>query len=266
MIRRLAGLAVLALTLAAGSATAQTALRDLCPDRPGKGSPPCILDAGHIQAEIAFADVQRDRQSGVTSDSAAYGDLELRAGLTDRLEFQAAWSPFLSVHQKAAGVSTRETGVGDLTLALRASLKNPDGQGLSIALQPFLSAPTATHGFGAGGWEGGLIAPMSLPLTPDLTLALSPELDVVRDGAGSGTHLAWTAAAGISHGFGPVQLGVELWTTRDDDPAGATTQASFDLTAAWTPSDNIQLDAGLNAGLNHDTPDIEFYAGLARRF
>nr|QQZ49043.1 hypothetical protein JKL49_17735 [Phenylobacterium glaciei] len=70
----------------------------------------------------------------------------------------------------------------------------------------------------------------------------------------------------MSHGFGPVQLGVELWASRDDDPAGATTQASFDLTAAWTPSDNVQLDVGLNAGLNHDTPDIEVYAGLARRF
>ncbi len=263
---RFKGLAFTGLLMVAGPATAQTALRDLCPDRPGKGSPPCILDAGHLQAEIAFADVQRDRQSGVTTDRAAYGDLGLRAGLTDRLEVQAAWSPFLTTHGKASGASTRENGAGDLTLAFRTSLKNPDGQGLSIALQPFVSAPTATHGFGAGGWEGGLIAPMSLPLAPDLALAFSPEVDVVRDGAGRGTHLAWTAAAGVSHGFGPVQLGVELWASRDDDPAGATTQVSFDLTAAWTPTDNIQLDAGVNAGLNHDTPDIELYGGLARRF
>lgn len=265
-MRPLAGLTVVGLLLTTTPAAAQSALRDLCPDRPGKGSPPCILDAGHLQAEIAFADVQRDRQSGVTTDSAAYGDLELRAGLTDRLEVQAAWSPFLTSREKVSGVTARDNGVGDLTLAFRASLKNPDGQGLSIALQPFVSAPTATHGFGAGGWEGGLIAPMSLPITPDLALAFSPEVDVVRDSAGRGTHLAWASAAGVSHGLGPVQLGVELWASRDDDPAGATTQASFDLTAAWTPSDNIQLDGGLNAGLNHDTPDIEIHAGLARRF
>lgn len=263
---RLFGLAFAALILAAGPAGAQTTLRDLCPDRPGKGSPPCILDVGHLQAEIGLADLQRDRQSGVTTDSSAYGDLELRAGLTPRLEAQLAWSPALSTRQRTAGVTTRENGVGDLALALRASLRNPDGQGLSIALQPYVSAPTATRGFGAGGWEGGLIVPMSLPLTPDLAVAFSPELDVVRDSGGRGTHLAWSAAAGVGHGFGPVQVGIELWAGRDDDPSGAVTQASLDLMAAWSPNDDLQLDLGLNAGLNRDTPDLEIYAGLARRF
>jgi hypothetical protein len=91
---------------------------------------------------------------------------------------------------------------------------------------------------------------------------------VARNAAGGGTHLAWSAAAGVAKQFGAANLGVELWGLVDDDPAGSTSQASVDLTAAWIPAEapDLQLDGGVNAGLNRETPQIEAYVGVTRRF
>jgi hypothetical protein len=43
-------------------------------------------------------------------------------------------------------------------------------------------------------------------------------------------------------------------------------QYSFDLDAAWLADNDMQLDGGLNIGLNRATPDLEIYLGVSRRF
>ncbi|HEY3697281.1 transporter [Phenylobacterium sp.] len=256
-------LGVAALMLQAAPAGAAPATRDLCPDRPGKGTPACILDAGRLQLEVGLADAARDRQGGTTTWNEAYGAFELRYGLTRTADLHLSASPWLVERTQGAA---RRSGAGDVVLAVRQALTDPDGAGVQFALQPFVSAPAATHGFGAGGWQGGVIAAVAVPLSGGTSLGLSPELDVVRDAGGGGTHLAWGGAAGVSWGFGPAALGAELWARRDEDPAGSGAQASFDLSAAWTLGEDLQLDAGANAGLTHATPDAEVYLGVSRRF
>jgi hypothetical protein len=59
---------------------------------------------------------------------------------------------------------------------------------------------------------------------------------------------------------------LELQAVRDDDPAGHATEALAGLSFAWQPKSNLQLDMGAVAGLNHASPDVELYLGIARRF
>jgi len=47
---------------------------------------------------------------------------------------------------------------------------------------------------------------------------------------------------------------------------GTVRQYSADASAAYLVSNNVQLDAGANFGLNRNTPDIELYTGIALRF
>jgi hypothetical protein len=238
-------------------------LRDLCAQRPGKATPPCILDAGHLQIESGLADAVFQRHGGQHEDTYSFGASELRLGLTPRLELEAGWTPLI-VDTVRGG--QRVTGAGDAALGVLAALTDPDGKGAAVSLQGFVTAPTATHGLGAGGWTGGLRLPAAIPLTDSLSLGLTPEIDVLRNASGGGTHLAWIGVASLGRTFGKTSLGAELWAMADDDPAGRTTQATFDLTAAQTIGDNLQLDAGANLGLNHATPNIEVYVGVSRRF
>lgn len=252
------------LSLAGGAHAEQR--RDFCPDRPGKGSPSCVVDPGVFQVEVSAVDAAFQRSGPGSSDTYAVGSLEMRLGLTPKLEGQVDWTPYTQVRSRDGEGSIE--GVGDVVLLARRSLRNPDGSGFSVALEPFVSAPVGKRGIGAGGWQGGLIAPMSVPLSEDLALSLAPEVDITRDADGEGTHLTWAMAAGVSWPVGPVTLGAELWGSIDDDPAGQARQASLDLTLAWSPpaQKNLQFDAGVYGGLTRDTPDLEVTAGLSRRF
>ena len=100
-----------------------------------------------------------------------------------------------------------------------------------------------------------------------LTLSLDPELDLNADADGSGHHLATQQVLNIGVAASDkVSLSTEAWTKWDWDPAGTTTQASWDVAAAYQPTKRLQLDAGANFGLNSQTPDVEIYAGVSTRF
>lgn len=263
--RRPAG-AIGLLVLLVGSTAAAQDGRDFCADRPGKDTPACVLESGRFQLEASLVDRTRDRRSGITTDTTDFADLELRFGVTPTAEVQLAWSPHVRVHTRGLGADDRVSGAGDLTLAARRSLRDPDGSGFSAAVQPFVTAPVGRAGIGAGKWQGGVILPLSWQVSDLVGVGLTPEIDLVPDQDGRGSHLAWSNVVATSRQLGAVTLGADLWISRDDDPAGGATQASFDVDAAWQAQAGVQFDIGLNAGLNRRTPDMEAYFGLARRF
>ena len=54
----------------------------------------------------------------------------------------------------------------------------------------------------------------------------------------------------------------------NDDPQKTVTQVSADVGLAWIPASlpNMQLDGGVNVGLNSVTPAAQVYIGISRRF
>jgi hypothetical protein len=259
------GAAIGAVVLAMAGAARADDMRAFCADRPGKATPPCILDAGHLQLEVALGDADFQSSGGVHEDTYGIAETEARFGLTKRLEAELDWTPLILQRPKGG---PKVTGVGDLTLGARWSITDPDAtDGVAASLQPFITAPTATHGLGAGGWTGGLRVPMAAPLPGGFSLGFAPEADVARNAAGHGTHFAGNAALSLGHGLGEANtVGVELWGEVDDDPAGRTYQSSFDLTFARMLGKTSQFDAGANFGLNAHTPGVEVYMGLSHRF
>ncbi|QSF53061.1 transporter [Brevundimonas fontaquae] len=263
-------IASLALPTAVAAQSTPASERDFCADRPGKGTPTCILDRGRWQVELGLFDGARQTDGTTRTDTWDAGDLFVRYGLTGLTELQLGLTTWNHerILDRATGDRDVADGVGDLSLGLRHSLKNPDGSGLSVAISGFITAPTGARDIRADGFEGGIILPVSIPLNNDWSLSLSPEIDWVSDADGDGRHGAYTMVAGVGRGFGQWDLGAEVWISRDDDPVAPTTPSTFDLTAVWSPPSlpDAQLDFGLNLGLNDDSPDVEFGVGLARRF
>ena len=273
-MRLLLSAALIASTLAVTAPVlaqeASSAPRDFCADRPGKGTPTCVLDQGRWQVELGLFDAARQTDGATKTETWDAGDLFVRYGLTGLTELQLGLTTWNRERTTDRATGDRDTaeGVGDLSLGLRHSLKNPDGSGLSVAISGFVTAPTGARAIRADGFEGGIILPVSIPLNDDWSLSLSPEVDWVSNADGDGRHAAYTMVAGVGRGVGQWDLGAELWISRDDDPIEATTQSTFDLTAVWSPPSlpDAQLDFGLNFGLNDDSPDAEFGVGVARRF
>lgn len=262
--RLAAAVLVAALIAPLGARAEDGGLRDFCAERPGRATPSCIVDAGRLMLEIDALDVTRDRQGGVSQQTTAALAPHLRLGLTDVLEAGVAFTPYAQVRTREGGGRTTAQGTGDTVFNLKLSLKNPAGDGTSVAILPFVSAPTAQHGLGAGGFQGGVILPVAVALPQGFSLGFDPEVDAIRNGRG-GVDATYVAVASLSHGVGRgLTGGVELWASR----TRSLTQATADATLAWIPPSrpNLQLDAGVNLGLNRRTPDVQAYAGVSRRF
>ena len=131
--------------------TADADLRDFCADRPGKGTPTCILDVGRWQVELGLFDGARQTGDGFKVESQAYGDTFLRYGLTPTTEIQFGLTPYSreEVTDRTTGISETADGIGDLSIGFRHSLANPDGSGVSIALAGFLTEVSLTEGSAA---------------------------------------------------------------------------------------------------------------------
>ena len=236
----------------------------ICADRPGKAYATCTAPQGKWQLETDIYDQTWDRSSGGTTVTTLYSNPTLKYGLTDRLDLEAAMVPYQRVRTRdgLTGAVDRASGPGDLTLQAKFALSP------SISLMPFVTAPTATHGLGAGGWEGGVRAPAQIMLSPDWSIGMTAELDVARNDGGGGTHLETAEAVGLTRQLpAGLSLGAEVWGDWDLERSGQT-QASFDLMAAWTPParQDLQLDMQVNLPLNHRTPDLQVIFGVAHRF
>lgn len=244
-------------------------LRDFCPNRPGLGTPSCIIDKGHAAVEVGLVDWTTAHDAASREDTWTFGELTLRYGLTETLEVDLSWDGYgiTRLKDRASGTTAGNDGVGDMSLALRQNLLSPDGSGTALSIMPYVTAPTGSDGFGAGDWGAGVIVPVSFEVGKGVSLAFSPEIDAAVDEDGDGRHLAFGSVVGIGFNLtDKLSATVEVSAMRDRDPAGATTETLAGFSLAWKARDDLQLDAGVVAGLNDDSPDAELYAGVARRF
>jgi len=255
---------VLLTVLTAPLARAQD-LKPICPDRPGRGTSPCTVDQGHVQLELGLFDDSFQHRSGVTTDTDNVGSLLAKWGVSERMDVEAGMAVYQELRVHNASGTTTMRGIGDLFLHAKY---NPlsDGGAFALVLEPFLKLPTAGAGLGNGAVEGGLVVPMAYDLGNNWSLAMTPEVDIQRNGSGPGYHASLVNVVGLARSFGPVNLGAELWTGQTLDPTGTVHQYSFDLDAAWLVDNDTQFDGGVNIGLNRATPDLEIYFGISRRF
>ena len=257
-------LVVLLLLLAALPAKADD-IRPICPDRPGRGTSPCTLEEDHVQLELGLFDDSYQHRTDITTDTDNVGSFLAKWGVSDRMDVEAGMALYQRQRVSDASGTTTLKGVGDLFLHAKYNPLTTDGP-FALVLAPFLKLPTASGGLSNGAVEGGLVLPMAYDLGNNWSLAMTPEADVQLNGSGCGYHANLVNVVGLGKSFGPVTLGVELWTGQNIDPAGTNSQYSFDLDAAWLVDNDTQLDGGVNIGLNRATPDLEFYFGISRRF
>jgi hypothetical protein len=244
-------------------------VRDFCADRPGLGVPACTVDKGHVQLEVGLADWTRDGQPDSRTDTIIAGDALARIGVGDTTEFRVGWTAYGHERDRdrATGTIDRAARSGDVTVGLKQNLINPDGDKLSIALLPFVSLPVGRQPIGAGTWSAGLVAPVDYALSKTVTLQFTSEIDAAANEGGHGRHLAYGGVVGIGIDLSDsVSAEMEVEESRDRDPSGHATQALAGVSLAFQPTRQTQLDIGINAGLNHNSPDAELYVGVARKF
>jgi hypothetical protein len=247
------------LTILTAVPAAADDLRPLCPDRPGKGTSPCTVDESHFQIEMDAFDQTVQHIDGASIRTTILGNPLLKYGLSDTLDIEAGLAPYIEQHTPGQTLA----GHGDLYLRGKWNFL---GGPFAAVIEPFVKLATATRGLGDGALEEGVVLPLSYDLGGNWSLASTPEVDVLLNASGSGRHATVIDVIGLGRALDDsITLGAEAWTSQDCDPARVTAQYSFDLDGAWQPDSELQLDAGVNFGLNRNTPRTQIYLGVSRR-
>jgi hypothetical protein len=261
------GRAFAGLLLLTAAAPALADEAPICADRPGKATSTCTVRAGRWQVETGLGDWSLDRSSSERDALLVLGETFIKFGLTGRSEIGLDFRPWQRATSRGAGSRDSAGGFGDLRFVYKHALTADDAD-FQLSVSPFLKIPTAKRPLGNRKLEAGLLVPIgySIPSSP-LSIGVTPELVWVAEADGRGHHAAMVQVASLGWQVSPsLNLSGEIWGEWDWDQACTTRQASADGSIAWLANNDIQLDAGANFGLNRRTPDVEFYAGVSKRF
>lgn len=246
-------------------------MRSFATDRPTKSDTPYTVDAGHIQYEADLLNWTYDRNSSsdTTTSNLVVGDPAFKLGLTQNTDLEVALSPININHSTLRVTNTKNTsfGFGDIYTKVKFNLFGNDSGEYALALVPYVKAPTADQHIGNKHWEGGGYAPFIIALPNDWTMNITSEVDILENAALDGTHSNYQNLINFSHSiFADNITGyVEFWSDVDND-VNTPTQYTLDLATSWLVKDNLQLDAGINIGLNKASNDLQPYIGISQRF
>lgn len=256
-----------AVALSFATAAAAADEQPICADRPGKSTPACTTPVGHWQIETGFADWSLQKDGGERDTSLVIGETTVKYGLTATSDIEIDVTPWQRATSSGHGFHQSDSGIGDVRLMYKQQL--PTGnEALQVTLMPVVKVPTAKHSLGNGKWEGGLLVPIDYAIGKSpFSIELTPEVDWAADADGHGHHAAMEQVVSLGwQATEKLNLSAELWGGWDWDPSGTTRQASADGSVAYLLSNDVQLDAGANFGLNRVTPDVELYGGVSVRF
>lgn len=248
--------------------TPDAGLRELSTDRPDKTESPYTVDAGRFQIETDLVTYTIDRPDGFRSETLTVAPINLKAGLTNRVDLQVVFDAYVrqTVTDRSTNFETTASGVGDVTVRVKANLWGDDGGDTALAVMPFLKLPTNTDGLGNDAVEGGIIIPLAIRLTDRVGLGLMTEIDVLEDADGDGHSPSFINSATLAFGLTD-RLGMytELYTERSAQD-GADWIATIDVGFTYGVTANLQLDAGVNLGVTEAADDIQLFVGVSRRF
>ena len=250
--------------------TPDSALRDFAADRPAKSYGPTTIDAGRVQLEVEAYNFTHQKVDGIRTQTHVGPNPTARIGLTNNIELQVNYTPFVrqNVRDTIAGTSSSASGPSDFFARAKINLWGNEGGKSAFALIPYIKAGTAPESLGGNrATEGGIIAASSYDLGNSISLTFNSEWDRLKNSADSNFHNQFVSTVGLS---GPIAkdltLTVELWSQTNYDPVQTVRQYSFDTALAWVVKPNLQLDVGANFGLNKETPALQVYTGITRRF
>ena len=249
--------------------TPDAALRTFSPDRPARSNGPLTVDAGRFQYETDLVAYTHSNVSGVSTRTFIALDPTLKAGLTRRVDLELQFNGYTNAQVLDPGTGStlsRADGAGDLVIRSKVNLVGNDGGAVAVALIPYVKLPTAARTLGNNQVEGGVIAPLSIKLPAGFVLTLVPELDVLRNANDSGKHVNFVGVLDLGYAVtGKLTVFAEVYGAAGTD-AHTPPVYTADAAAAYLLTDNVQLDAGVNVGLNRDTPNLQLYTGISQRF
>ena len=251
--------------------TPDSQLRSFAPDRPPKADSAYTVDAGHFQYETDLLNYSQTNFGGVTTRLYQALDPVWKLGLTNWVDFELQFNGYqnLTATDNATGAAVAKgAGLGDVFVKSKINLFGNDGGSAALAIIPYVKIPSDAPTISNGVVEGGLIAPFQLQLPHDFGLTLMSEVDALKDANDSGRHANFVDLVNLNHavpGIKNLSAAIEFFSSVGTDP-NTPPIYTFDTALIYLLTPNVQLDAGVDFGLNRAAPAVQVFVGLSQRF
>ena len=214
---------------------------EFVPDRPD------FTDSSHVVGHHVVhleAGVRLEHSDGGTRQVTAPGVM-IRAGFGSRFELRFADDGFISQSVSTPAGHVRTNGHSDVELGAKVKLLKGEAAGLHVALLPFVSLPTASHGLGSGGYDPGIKAAWSR----DLPKGIGLSGNVNASSATEGPAKVWTREVSLSVGHALSGAWSAYWEAYGAARSGRCACAvDAGLALALGPNRQIDLEAGRGLG------------------
>lgn len=237
--------------------------RPLAADRPDATESPITVDAGAFQIEASFAELAIEDEDGSATTTLSAAPMNLKVGLTNRVDLQLLFNPYERVETDNAGA---ERGVGDLGVRAKINLWGNDGGGTALGLLPYVVFPTGDDAVTDDAWQVGIVVPFAAELSGGWSMGTQVEFAYASPDEGDET-----GAFAHTITFGRDLVGSLAGYVEYIGEYEFKGEAEYRPTASagltYTLSPDAVLDAGFRAGLdNDDTDDLVLFAGVTTRF
>jgi hypothetical protein len=249
--------------LLSSASAEEKVVREMFTDRPDITESPHSVVPGMFQVEMSFFDYERDGNRGLRQESWIFSQVNLKYGLATNSDLQLVFDVYGTNRSWEDGTRDRISGPGDVTLRFKQTLWGNDSGRTSLALMPFVTAPTGGE-MSADAWSGGIVMPFAMTLTEKLGLGLMGQMDLASDGETNGHDAEWLVTCALGYEFtdrwgGYTEL-VASWGEDRDSHFLSSSGITFAVT------DDMVLDAGFRLGLNRAAPDLGIFTGMSIRF
>jgi len=243
-------------TVLVASAVASAQQPSVEPDRPDQTSRPTTLPRGAAQVEggVVFERTSPDER-------AFRVEATLRFGLTDRIELRFEGEPFVHLWD---GEET--SGLGDLTLSIRYRFRDARQDSLwpALAVQPYVTLPTADEPIGTERTDFGLIFIAGFDLPGGFGAAFNAEVAAIGQRDPDGYLIQALASAGIGRELIADKLGAYaevLFSSQDEHDGRGRVGIGTGL--SWKVARRLAVDLGFETTVAGRGPDYVIRSGLS---
>jgi hypothetical protein len=239
-------------------------MKDMETDRPDVTESAYTVPAGHLQVESDLFKQVRVKVGGMQSIQTAYNVGNYKLGLTEKTDIQLVIPTYVkNTTRRIHGLDVLEqvSGFDDITLRLKYNVWGSGAGKTALAVLPFVSLPTSS--FANNGVQGGVTFPFALAVTDKTSFGAQATISFVKeDNSRYYTNMLYSFTFGHSL-FKQLDGFVEGVATYS--PYSKTTDTYANGGLIFSASGNLNIDAGLNYGLNKSAGNI-YFVGFSFRY
>lgn len=215
---------------------------------------PTTVAPGRFLLEVDALSLSIDREPGLKYTAFGAATTFLTTGLTASWDLQVGAEFFINQKFDAAGLTERQSGMGDLYVRTKWRFYESESTYTSIAVMPYVKIPTNTGGVGNDAVEGGIIVPLQSELVGGFQFAAMAELDLVRNDNDDGYDTYWFASASVSRQVLKV-IGIYGEASAAKSTSGAPWEGTMGAGATLAVNEHAWWDYGIYRGISGGASD-----------